>query len=144
MDGVYVLNNPWAIQSMEKHTSYCAMMRLGFPVPATWMIPPKTPPSEDQDQTTTINRYSRLFSLNQVGDAVGYPSFFKPYDGGAWVGVRQCKNHGDLHSAYDQSEDRVNHLQEAVKDWDVFVRGLGIGPQVNVIKYDPAAPLHAR
>ena len=35
MDGVYTLNNPWAIQSMEKHTSYCAMMRLGFPIPKT-------------------------------------------------------------------------------------------------------------
>ena len=23
MDNVYVLNNPWAIQSVEKHTSYC-------------------------------------------------------------------------------------------------------------------------
>lgn len=144
MDDVYVLNNPWTIQSMEKHTSYCAMMRLGFPVPKTWMIPPKAPPSQDRDQTTTINRYSRLFSLSQVGDAVGYPAFFKPYDGGAWVGVRQCKTHEDLHAAYDESEDRVNHLQAAVKDWDVFVRGLGVGPQVNVIKYDPTAPLHAR
>ncbi len=33
MDGLYVFNNPWAIQSMEKHTSYCAMMRLGMPIP---------------------------------------------------------------------------------------------------------------
>ena len=41
MDDVYVLNNPWAIQSMEKHTSYCAMMRLGMKVPTTWMLPPK-------------------------------------------------------------------------------------------------------
>ena len=35
---VYTLNNPWAIQSMEKHTSYCAMMRLGFPIPKTWIL----------------------------------------------------------------------------------------------------------
>ena len=28
MDGLYVFNNPWAVQSMEKHTSYCAMMRF--------------------------------------------------------------------------------------------------------------------
>ena len=27
MDGLYVFNNPWAVQSMEKHTTYCAMMR---------------------------------------------------------------------------------------------------------------------
>ena len=41
MDGVYALNNPWSIQSMEKHTSYCAMMKLGMKVPDTWMLPPK-------------------------------------------------------------------------------------------------------
>jgi len=41
MDGLYVLNNPWSVQSMEKHTSYCAMMHLGMPIPETWMIPPK-------------------------------------------------------------------------------------------------------
>ena len=41
MDDLYVLNNPWSIQSMEKHTTYCAMMRLGLPIPETWMVPPK-------------------------------------------------------------------------------------------------------
>ena len=35
MNGVYVLNNPWSVQSMEKQTSYCAMMHLGMPVPET-------------------------------------------------------------------------------------------------------------
>ena len=29
------------------------------------------------------------------------------------------------------------HLQKAVPDYDLFVRAVGIGPQVNVIKYDP-------
>ncbi|MCP3974039.1 MAG: hypothetical protein GY720_06045, partial [bacterium] len=41
MDGLYVLNNPFSLQAMEKHTSYAAMMRLGLPVPDTWMLPPK-------------------------------------------------------------------------------------------------------
>ena len=41
MDELYVLNNPWSIQSMEKQTTYCAMMHLGLPVPETWMLPPK-------------------------------------------------------------------------------------------------------
>ena len=39
MDDLYVFNNPWAIQSMEKHTSYCAMIRLGMPIPDTWIVP---------------------------------------------------------------------------------------------------------
>ena len=144
MDDVYVLNNPWAIQSMEKHTSYCAMMRLGMPVPKTWMLPPKENPTDNADATDTVNRYNKLFSLNQVGKAVGYPSFIKPYDGGGWVGVKRVTNAKELHDAYDQSGERVHHLQHGVPNWDLFVRGLGVGPQVNVIRYDPSAPLHAR
>ena len=42
MDGLYVFNNPWSVQSMEKHTTYCAMMHLGMPIPETWLIPPKS------------------------------------------------------------------------------------------------------
>ena len=34
LDDLYVFNNPWSLQSMEKHTSYCAMIRLGMPIPA--------------------------------------------------------------------------------------------------------------
>jgi hypothetical protein len=33
MDDVYLLNNPFTFQSMEKHAAYCAMMRLGLKVP---------------------------------------------------------------------------------------------------------------
>ena len=144
MDNVYTLNNPWAIQSMEKHTSYCAMMRLGFPIPKTWMLPQKEYPKDEPDLQTTINRYNSLFSLRQVGNDVGYPGFLKPYDGGGWVGVRQVKTDDELSEAYDKSGNRVNHLQAGVQDWDVFVRGIGVGPQVNVIRYDPSAALHAR
>ena len=86
MDGVYVLNNPWSIQSMEKHTTYCAMMRLGMPVPRTWLIPPKEY-SDEADVQTTVRRYNRMFSLGEVGEKLGYPAFLKPYDGGGWVGV---------------------------------------------------------
>ena len=44
MDDVYLLNNPFTFQSMEKHSAYCAMMRLGLKIPDTWMIPHKQPP----------------------------------------------------------------------------------------------------
>jgi hypothetical protein len=143
MDGVYVLNNPWAIQSMEKHTSYCAMMRLGLPIPETWMIPPKEY-TDEGDTKVTVSRYNRLFSLNEVGNTVGYPAFLKPYDGGGWVGVTRVTDAGSLHKAYDKSGTRVQHLQAAVKDWDLFVRAIGVGPQVNIVKYNPDAPLHDR
>src|SRR5687768_1452507 len=62
MDGLYVLNNPWSIQANEKHTTYAAMMRLGLPVPETWMIPPKDYEWTD-DLRATLERYARLFDL---------------------------------------------------------------------------------
>ena len=143
LDGTYVLNNPWAIQSMEKHTSYVAMMKLGLPIPDTWMIPPKEYETGG-DWDVTVRRYNRLFDLGSVGNAVGYPAFLKPYDGGGWVGVTRVKDEGGLRIAYDDSGKRVQHLQAAVRDWDLFVRGIGVGPQVNVVKYDPDQPLHER
>ena len=149
MDDVYVFNNPWSIQAIEKHTSYCAMMRLGLPIPETWLVPPKAYPAKGEDLNnrdieTVVRRYNRLFDLGEVGQQVGYPAFLKPYDGGGWVGVKRVTERESLHAAYDESGLRLNHLQAGVKDWDLFVRAIGIGPQVNVMKYDPDRPIHDR
>ena len=143
MDGLYVLNNPWSLQSMEKHTSYSAMMRLGLPVPDTWMVPPKEyEPTPDLEPT--LRRYAQVFDLGEVGSKMGFPMFMKPYDGGAWVGVSKIESEGQLRAAYEQSGKRIMHLQKAVEPYDLFVRALAVGPQVNAIRYDPAAPIHDR
>jgi len=143
MDGLYVMNNPWAIQAMEKHTTYAAAMRLGFPVPETWLVPPKDYEWTD-DLKATLNRYAELFDLGAIGDRIGYPLFMKPYDGGAWVGVSRIENAEQLRAAYEASGKRVMHLQRAVHPFDLFVRCIAVGPQTRCVKYDAAAPLHAR
>jgi hypothetical protein len=143
LDDLYVLNNPWTLQSMEKQTTYCAMMRLGMPVPRTWMVPPKAY-EHHADLQPTLERYAKLFDLAAVGERLGYPLFIKPYDGGAWVGVNKIDDGAQLLAAYEDSGKKLMHLQAAVVDWDLFVRVLGVGPQVNVIRYDPSAPLHDR
>ncbi len=143
LDDLYVLNNPFTLQAMQKHTSYAAMMRLGVPVPRTYMLPPKEYDPAD-DLEITLERYAQMFDLAAIGDDIGYPMFLKPYDGGAWVGVSKIDNAGELQAAYDASGTRIMHLQEAILPFDLFVRCLAVGPQVNVIKYDPDAPIHAR
>jgi hypothetical protein len=143
LSDLYVLNNPWSFQSMEKHTSYCAMIRLGMPIPATWMIPPKAYEPTD-DLEPTLRQYAQLFDLGDIGRKVGFPLYIKPYDGGAWVGVRRCADEDELQRAYDESGKRVMHLQRSIEPYDVFVRCLGVGPQVRPIRYDPSQPLHAR
>ena len=142
-DDLYVFNNPWSLQSMEKHTTYSAMMRLGFPVPDTWLIPPKAY-DESADLEMTLKRYAKLFDLAEVGERIGYPLFMKPYDGGAWVGVTAIDNSDELQKAYDSSGTRVMNLQKAVQPHDVFVRCVGLGPQWRFVNYDPSAPLYDR
>ena len=91
MDDLYVLNNPWAVQAMEKHTSYAAMMRLGMPIPTTWMVPPKSY-EPTADLAPTLKAYAKLFDLGAIGNKIGYPLFMKPYDGGGWRAVSRVND----------------------------------------------------
>lgn len=143
VNDLYVFNNPWSLQAMEKQTTYAAMMRLGFPIPDTWMVPPKEY-AESADLKSTLTRYAKLFDLGAIGDQIGYPLYMKPYDGGAWVGVTAIHNRGELNAAYDISGTRVMNLQKGVMPNDAFVRCIGLGPQFRFVNYDPGAPLHDR
>ncbi len=143
MDDVYLLNNPFTFQSMEKHAAYCAMIRLGLKVPETWLVPHKQPPDNPRFPYTAA-KYNRPFDLDEVADKVGYPLYMKPYDGGAWVGVSRIKNRDELHRAYDESGQRLMHLQASVEGFDVFARSLSIGADTMVMKFAPDRPMHDR
>ncbi len=143
MDGVYLMNNPFTFQSMEKHSAYCAMMRLGLKVPETWLVPYKQPPA-DERFAYTAERYNRPFDLAEIAEKIGYPLFMKPFDGGAWVGVSQVRNAGELAAHYDSSGRRLMHLQRAVDGFDVFARSLSIGAETMVMRFEPDRPLHDR
>ena len=144
LDDVYVFNNPWSVQSMEKLTSYAAMIRLGFPIPKTWLLPPKSYDMDEKDLDFTLREYARYFDLEKIGASVGYPLFMKPYDGGGWRAVSKVDDADQLKAAYEESGSAVMHLQAAVTPFDRFVRCVGLGPQTRVILYDIEAPLHNR
>ncbi len=143
VDDLYVYNNPWSLQSNEKHTSYAAMMRLGLPVPETWMLPQKSYEAAD-DLEPTLRQYARMFSLEEIGDKLGYPFFMKPYHGGGWKGVTRIDDLAGLKRAYDASGTDLMNLQAAVLPHDRFVRCVGLGPQMRKVNYDPGAALHDR
>ncbi len=143
MDDVYLLNSPFTFQSMEKHAAYCAMMRLGLKVPETVLVPYKNPP-DNAKWAYTARRYNQPFDLDAIAERMGYPLFMKPYDGGAWVGVTRIKNADDLHIAYDDSGQRLMHLQKAVEGYEVFARSLSIGAETMVMKFRPELPMHER
>jgi len=143
MDDVYLLNSPFTFQSMEKHAAYCAMIRLGLKVPDTWLVPPKDP-LDNARWAYTSSKYNRAFDLDGIAERVGYPLFMKPFDGGAWVGVSRITDAAALHKAYDESGQRLMHLQASIEGYDSFARSLTIGAETMVMKFRPELPMHDR
>ena len=149
-DDVYLLNNPFTFQAMEKHSAYVAMMRLGLKVPDTWMVPHKAPTPIARFEymaakfADVASKYNAAFDLDEVAQRIGYPLYMKPFDGGQWVGVTRIGDAQELQERYDASGERLMHLQAAVEDFDVFVRSLSIGAETMTMHFDPGAPMHLR
>lgn len=143
LDDVYLLNNPFTFQSMEKHAAYCAMIRLGLKVPDTWLVPHKQPPDNPRFPYTAA-KYNKAFDIRDAASRIGYPLWMKPYDGGAWVGVSRIRDEQELIRAYDESGQRLMHLQASVEGFDVFARSLSIGAETMVMKFAPDRPQHDR
>jgi glutathione synthase/RimK-type ligase-like ATP-grasp enzyme len=139
-DGVYLFNDPFTFQSMEKHTGFSAMAKLGMHIPPTWLLPQK-----DQSKLLkeAVMTYNKMFNLEEIADSMGYPVYLKPYDGGGWVGVSKASNKEELHEVYDKSGTMTLHMQKGI-DFEKFIRSLCVGPQVLSMKYNPDNPLHQR
>jgi hypothetical protein len=142
VDGTYLLNSPFTFQAMEKHSAYCAMVRLGLKIPRTILVPYKNP-VDNSRWAYTASRYNRPFDLDAIADELGFPLYMKPFDGGGWRGVSRIDDHDDLHRAYDASGEMLMHLQATV-DYDEFVRALSIGPETMVMRFRPENPMHSR
>ncbi len=142
VDGTYLLNSPFTFQSMEKHSAYCAMIRLGLKVPPTTLVPYKNP-IDNVRWAYTAERYNREFDIDKLAEELGYPLYMKPFDGGGWRGVSRINDVGDLHRAYDESGQMLMHLQSTV-EYEHFARALSIGPETMVMDFRPDQPMHNR
>ncbi|HET7398342.1 MAG TPA: hypothetical protein VFJ94_07450 [Intrasporangium sp.] len=142
LNDTYLLNSPFTFQSIEKHSAYCALMRLGLKVPDTVLVPYKNP-VDNVRWAYTSARYNRPFDLKAIANELGYPLYMKPFDGGGWRGVSRVDDERALELAYDASGEMLMHLQATV-DYDVFARALSIGPETMVMDFRPEQPMHNR
>ena len=147
MDGLYVFNNPWAIQSMEKHTSYCAMMRARACRSPRRGWCRRRPTSRRPTSSSTLRALrAAVRPRRRSATKLGYPLFMKPYDGGGWAG-RHAASTTRRRCARPTSESGT--YLHAPADGGRAVRPASCaasasGRRPALVHYDPAAPLHDR
>jgi len=141
MHYVYLLNDMVSFKAIDKNTGYGQMFDLGMKIPRTWAIPQQDNSellkSDTVDPELIFSEYE-LFDLEEIGEAVGYPAFLKPQDGGGWIGVERVKDFADLQKAYAESGEKPMNLQQAI-DYREFVRTVGVGPQMIPMHYNADA-----
>jgi len=138
---VYLVNDMNSFKAIDKNIGYGQMAELGFKIPRTWAIPQQDYSGffkSDRVNPDLIFRDHELFSLEEIGEQVGYPAYLKPQDGGGWVGVVKVKNAQELIDAYNKSGSRPQNLQENI-EYREFVRTVGVGPQLMPMHYNASA-----
>jgi hypothetical protein len=136
LDGSYVINNPHHFQSRRKSYGYAAASKLGFDVPVTVLLPPKS-------SYVDWRNMEPAFDIVETGGEVGYPMYMKPYNGGGWRNVTRVFEPAGLKEAYALSGGEIMNIQEAV-NYDYFIRSICIGSSVLPLEYDPEAYHHER
>ena len=142
LSGTTVINNPFWWSADDKFFNYSLAARIGVAVPKTVILPHKHFPPLTAERSMRNLQYP--LPWHEVFEAVGFPAFLKPIDGGGWRDVYHVHNPDEFFHAYDQSRDLCMTLQAAVKFTDYF-RCYVVGQrEVHIMPYDPRRPHHER
>ena len=131
--GSTIINNPFALEALNKFTSLALAKKEGLPVPKMVLLPTNEHPF-NTDTDTFVNL---LFPLDwdNIFGFTGFPSFFKS---SAYNGLKNvCKvNHkDDFYYVYNDSGNNLMMLQEAI-DYDEYYRIYTVGNKdIRIMKY---------
>jgi glutathione synthase/RimK-type ligase-like ATP-grasp enzyme len=140
--GTAVLNNPFWWSADEKFFNNALAEKIGVPVPRTVLLPSNLLPAG----TTSESFSNQAYPLDWDGifEYVGWPAYFKPFDGGGWKNVYKLTGPDDFFRAYNDTGHLVMMLQEEIV-FEEYYRCYCIGGKdVLIMPYDPRNPHHLR
>lgn len=104
--------------------------------------------SEHFQKLNKIIREQFYYQGNYIQEAVDkyfkgqFPLYLKKAHGGGGSEVYKVHNMQELYEKYDETNGKAFHLQEAIENYDIFIRCLALGPQVLPMKFQPDHPIH--
>lgn len=142
MQGVYVINNPYARIVEDKFTANEIARQAGVAIPKSIILPNKAYIADITSDS--LSNLVHPLDWEGIADYVGLPAVLKPAVGGGWKSVSIVHSIDEMIAAYDASGQLSLIVQEFV-NWDRYLRCICIGRnKVLPIAWDPNRPFHER
>jgi len=141
LTGTAVVNNPFWWAADEKFFNNALAVKLGVPVPKTFLLPSKNRPDD-----TSHNSFRNLQHMDwdAIFNHIGFPAFMKPHSGGGWKSVYKVDNPEQMFRAYEDTGQLVMLYQEAIDFTDYFRCYCIGGKDIRIMPYEPRNPFHLR
>jgi glutathione synthase/RimK-type ligase-like ATP-grasp enzyme len=142
LSGTSVINNPFWWSADEKFFNNALAVKIGVAVPNTVLLPSNTMPPDTNERS--FRNLSYPLDWKSIFDYVGFPAFFKPFEGGGWKNVYRLTNSNEFYKAYNETGDLVMMLQSEVVFSEYYRCYCIDRKDVHIMQYDPKQPHHLR
>ena len=131
LNGVYIVNNPFANTCDNKAVEFALCQKMKIPYPKTFILP--------QENNQDISDQVEMPNLDEIIGEFQFPVVMKPYNGYAWTDVIVVQSADELRRLYDELK-KVNifMLQEFIKH-KVMYRVYCFGQKETLfVRYEPS------
>ncbi len=140
--GTAVINNPFWWSADEKFFNNSLAMKLGVPVPKTYLLPSYERP--DDTSPESFSNMAMPLDWETIYKEIGFPAYMKPHAGGGWKSVYKVNDPQDLFNKHAETNQLVMMLQEEII-FDEYYRVYCIGGKyVKIMQYEPRNEPHLR
>ncbi|MES2654424.1 MAG: hypothetical protein V4620_02490 [Bacteroidota bacterium] len=140
--GTAIINNPFWWSADEKFFNNCLAVKLGVPVPKTFLLPSNERP-DDTNENSFRNMIMPL-DWEAMFAHIGFPAYMKPHDGGGWKSVYKVHDANEFFEKHQETGQLVMLLQEEITFTEYYRCYCVGGKHVKIMKYEPRNPHHLR